>query len=154
MGNIERELNAGGDLVDILAARAPAPGEPEHELGGGNGDAGIDLVCRAHHLKFWSLLAIIHRKGTRKIPLILMTPTPLDRYHVEVLQSAGLGSPCIVRVYKRYLFFKCLMSSDWFLDEAQARQFAEQARSALQRDGGAPLLRNRPPGWTLSRPVH
>ena len=82
-----------------------------------------------------------------------MASTPSDRFQVKVQQIAGLGSPCIVRVYKRFLFFKRLVSSDWFLDEGQARQFAAQAEDALQRDGGAPLLRDRHPGWTLHRPA-
>ncbi len=83
-----------------------------------------------------------------------MASTSSDRYHVEVRQIAGLGSPSIVRVYKKFLFFKRLVSSDWFLDETQARAFARQAEDALQANGGAPLLRDRHPGWTLHRPAH
>lgn len=75
-----------------------------------------------------------------------------SRYTIDVLRVAGAGSPWIVRVYKRILIFKRRISSDWFLDEAQARKFAREVGATLSGNGTAAVLRQREPGWTFKRP--
>ncbi len=64
----------------------------------------------------------------------------------------GVGSPWTVRVYKRILFWKKLISSDWFLNEKQARQFAEQVAEEMGDHVTVELLKHRTPGWTFHRP--
>lgn len=71
---------------------------------------------------------------------------------VELKQVEGLGSPWIVRVYKKRILFKKLVSSDWFLDEEQAKRFAGQAAAELGKDDTVTNLADRKPGWTLYRP--
>ena len=72
---------------------------------------------------------------------------------IEVSQIPGAGSPWLVRVYRKVLFFKKLISSDWFLDEGQARKFAEQLTHDLSNKGSLTELKQRSPGWTLHRPT-
>jgi hypothetical protein len=78
----------------------------------------------------------------------------IDRnlYRVEVLRIDGLGSNWIVRVSKKFLFWRRRVSSDWFLDEAQAERFAQQLRKDLVLEEGLENLKERRPGWTLHRP--
>jgi hypothetical protein len=60
----------------------------------------------------------------------------------------------VVRVYKRILFFKKRVSSDWFLTETQAKQFAELLVRDLERGDGVKYIQTRSPGWVLHRPKH
>ena len=70
-------------------------------------------------------------------------------------QSSEKGTPWRVLVYKKVLGFKKQVSSDWFLDEAQAKKFADQLERDLQTTGQPPdSLKDRQPGWTLRRPTH
>ena len=70
---------------------------------------------------------------------------------VNVIQIPRSGAPWVVRTYKKSLFFRRLISSDWFLTEGQARRFAEQVvKGAAERDP-IPLLHSRKPGWIYNR---
>jgi len=80
-----------------------------------------------------------------------MTITPGNGYFIDVRQISGLGSTWIVRTYRRRLFRKSLVSSDWFLDGEQARRFAEDIANDLRKGIGTGSLENRDPGWTLHR---
>jgi len=73
---------------------------------------------------------------------------------IRVEQIDGLGGPWIVRVYHKALFFKRRVSSDWFLDENQAKKFAAQLAQTLSNHGSLDEVRSRQPGWTLRRPEH
>jgi len=75
-------------------------------------------------------------------------------YVVELTQVPHTGTPWIVRVYKKKILFKKLISSDWFLNEEQAKQFAEQLRRELGESGTSTLIKERTPGWTLRRSLH
>lgn len=78
---------------------------------------------------------------------------PTDsQFRVKLAQVGGIGSPWIVRVYKKGLLFKRLISSDWFLDGEQARHFAGQAAAELSKGDALTNLKERAPGWTLHRP--
>ena len=73
-------------------------------------------------------------------------------YVVEVDQAPGLGSAWTVRVFRKSFLRKHLVSSDWFLNAEQARQFAREAAGELESKGAAGFLEERKPGWTLHRP--
>ncbi len=75
-------------------------------------------------------------------------------YLINVERVPGLGSPWIVRTYKKRLLFKKLVSSDWFLDEDQARRFAEELAREIDAHGSPSTLARRKPGWTLHQPAH
>ena len=82
-----------------------------------------------------------------------MTLQTSNGYRIRVLNTASLGSAWIVRVDKRLLAFHRPVSTDWFLDEAQAKRFAEQLAEDLRSGRGIENARNRKPGWTLHRPA-
>ena len=71
---------------------------------------------------------------------------------VEYTHNTRAGTNWIVRVYRRTFLLRRLVASDWFLNEEQARRFAESLATELR--AGAPLddIRKRTPGWTLHRP--
>jgi len=76
-------------------------------------------------------------------------------YSVDIEQVNGLGSAWIVRSYRKVAFFRRKMSSDWFLNEEQARTFAEQlVRDLKTEQSSAEHIQTRKPGWTLHRPDH
>jgi hypothetical protein len=73
-------------------------------------------------------------------------------YTVHLEEINGLGSTWIVRVRKNFLMFHTTVSSDWFLDGAQATRFAEQLALELRSGRDAEEIEGRKPGWTLHRP--
>lgn len=73
-------------------------------------------------------------------------------YIVQLTQIPNTGTPWIVRVYRKRLLFKRLISSDWFLDGEQAKRFADQLSKELTSSNAATLIRERKPGWTLRCP--
>ncbi|HEX9006291.1 MAG TPA: hypothetical protein VF889_03280 [Bacteroidota bacterium] len=75
-----------------------------------------------------------------------------DGYVIEVEQEKKLGSAWTVRAYRKVLFFKRLVSSDWFLNEEQAMEYAREAAEELRT--GSKLLAERRPGWRLHEPTH
>jgi hypothetical protein len=75
-------------------------------------------------------------------------------YTVRLEQIDRLGTTWIVRVHKKSLLFRSLVSSDWFLDGTQARRFAEQIAGELRSGGDTGNITHREPGWTLRRPAH
>ncbi|MGB5873533.1 MAG: hypothetical protein WBG80_00210 [Bacteroidota bacterium] len=81
-----------------------------------------------------------------------MADTNQGGYQVEVVRIAGQGSNWIVRVYKKLFFYRRRVSSDWFLDGAQAERFAQQLRKDLALKETVQKLKERRPGWTLHRP--
>jgi hypothetical protein len=66
-----------------------------------------------------------------------------NKYVVEILTPRGLGGGQIVRVYRKLLFFRKRLSSNWFLDQKQAERFARTAVANLAqgKNGASP----RPP---------
>ena len=81
-----------------------------------------------------------------------MSQRSVNGYTVSVTQAEGLGSPWVVRVYRRKFLFRTNISSDWFLDKDQALRFADQAAAELGAGKGVESLLSRKPGWTLERP--
>jgi hypothetical protein len=75
-----------------------------------------------------------------------------DNYYVEVAQTNRTGSVWTVRLYKKLLFFKRRVSSDWFLNEEQAKRFGEQLAAELRNEGSPETIQARKPGWTLHQP--
>lgn len=73
---------------------------------------------------------------------------------IQLRQTGGLGSNWIVRVFRKRPLLRKLISSDWFLDESQARRFVDELRGSLEREETARLLAERKPGWVLRRPNH
>jgi hypothetical protein len=73
---------------------------------------------------------------------------------VDVSPGDHGGSAWIVRVYRKAFLGKKLVSSDWFLDEQQARQFAEDLKRDIDPSAAVRHLKSRPPGWKLHRPLH
>ena len=71
---------------------------------------------------------------------------------IEVTRTHGAGSNWLVRVFRKMFLFRKRISSDWFLNEPQARKFAEQLTAHLKANGSTTLLKQRHPGWTLRRP--
>ncbi len=74
-------------------------------------------------------------------------------YTIKLEDSTQRGKTWVVRLYKRVLFFKKRISSDWFLDEQQARDFATQLAEQVKVSAGIENAANRKPGWTLIRPA-
>jgi hypothetical protein len=54
-----------------------------------------------------------------------------SKYYVEITAPRGLGAGQIVRTYRKLLFFRRRVSSDWFLDQAQAERFARRVAADL-----------------------
>jgi len=73
---------------------------------------------------------------------------------VVLSKSDHGGSAWLVRVYRNGFFLKKLVSSDWFLDEQQARRFAGELTNELDSPSAIQNIRSRHPGWTLHRPSH
>lgn len=81
------------------------------------------------------------------------TFTTGNGYTVEIEQIEGLGTPWIVRSYRKVAFLRRRMSSDWFLNEQQAQAFAGQLVRDLETEqSSAQHIQTRKPGWTLYRP--
>jgi len=81
-------------------------------------------------------------------------PDTYNGYTVDVEKIKGLGTTWIVKVFKKIFVFRKQVSSDWFLDGAQAERYASQVREELAQGKGIPLLKRRKPGWVLRRPEH
>ncbi len=76
---------------------------------------------------------------------------PGNGYIITLQQIKEIGSPWLVRVHRKRIFGKKLISSDWFLSEEQARRFVKDLEADLRGDT-AMNLRTRRPGWTFRRP--
>lgn len=74
-------------------------------------------------------------------------------YKVELVEVPEQGCTWVVRVCKRFLFFNIPVASDWFLDEEQARRFAEEMSERLRNGIPIDQIKNRKPGWHLIRPT-
>jgi len=76
-------------------------------------------------------------------------------FAVQMGQIKGGGVPWIVRSYRKIGFLRRKLSSDWFLNEQQARTFAEQVVRDLEGlESSVEQIQTRKPGWTLHRPAH
>ena len=75
-------------------------------------------------------------------------------FTIEIEQPSGTGAAWVVRTFRKLLFLRRLVSSDWFLDEAQAMRFGEQLAKELADQKSAAAIRSRNPGWTLHRAPH
>ncbi len=62
------------------------------------------------------------------------------KYIVEILTPRGLGAGHIVRVYRKQLFFRRRLSSDWFLDRGEAERFARKTAEDLEFQESGALL--------------
>jgi hypothetical protein len=80
-------------------------------------------------------------------------PAPKN-YEITLEQTVEKAPAWFVRVYRKRFLFKRLVSSDWFLDPEQAKQFAEQLANDLNGESGLQNLKDRKPGWVLHRPLH
>jgi len=76
---------------------------------------------------------------------------PGNGYTITIRQVKEMGSPWLVRVHRKRILRKKLISSDWFLSEDQAKQFVKELEQDLRGDA-AMNLRTRKPGWTFRRP--
>lgn len=81
-----------------------------------------------------------------------MTLSAGNNLQVEYLRIREAGSPWIVRVYRKSIFGRRLLTSDWFLDAEQAKRFAETLAADLRAGATLDAVRSRAPGWTLHRP--
>jgi hypothetical protein len=81
--------------------------------------------------------------------VIPVTPTLI----IEYGRSDNTGAPWIVRLYRKRLVLRQTLASDWFLEEAQARAYAESLAADLRAGVSPERVRTRPPGWTLHRPA-
>ncbi len=83
----------------------------------------------------------------------MIVPTG-NKYIVEVKQVHEIGTPWIVSVHQKSFLFKRPVSSDWFLDETQAKTFAKTLATQLHDERFVTTLKDRKPGWTLNRAAH
>lgn len=66
------------------------------------------------------------------------------KFLVELLSPRGLGAGYIVRAYRKALFFRRRLSSDWFLDRQEAERFARKLAEDLEfQESGAVLHHDR-----------
>lgn len=70
---------------------------------------------------------------------------------VELIQTREAGTNWTVRLYKKAFFLKKMITSDWFMNEQQARAFAEKLAAELNGGNGLANIVSRKPGWTLRR---
>jgi hypothetical protein len=80
--------------------------------------------------------------------------TLVGSYVIETQQTRKQGSPWTVRLYKKSFLFRKTVSSDWFLNEQQAKGFADQLAKDLEQGKSVQDLKQRKPGWTLHRAAH
>lgn len=80
-----------------------------------------------------------------------MTIPSGNNLFVELTQLKEAGTPWVVRLYRKTLFFKKNISTDWFLNEQQAKTFAERLAQDLRDGGSLTNITQRKPGWTLHR---
>lgn len=78
---------------------------------------------------------------------------PAGKFIIEVDQNPHKGGAWQVNVYKPGVPFKKRVTTDWFLDEDQAKKFATQLAADLESGDSVEKLRSRPPGWTLHRAI-
>ncbi len=81
----------------------------------------------------------------------MIIPSPKE-YRITLEQTSDKGPAWFVRVYRKWFIFQRRVSSDWFLDPVQARQFADQLAADLTDGDGIQEIRSRKPGWVLHRP--
>ncbi len=78
---------------------------------------------------------------------------PAPKHYEITLEQAKEKSPAwILRVYRKRFLFRQRVSSDWFLDPVQAKQFADQLAADLTDGPGIQQIRSRRPGWVLHQP--
>lgn len=73
---------------------------------------------------------------------------------IEFTQTREAGANWTVKLYKKVFLFKKLITSDWFMNEEQAKAFAEKLAAELKGGSGLVKIVERKPGWTLHRPLH
>lgn len=81
-----------------------------------------------------------------------MTLSTDKKYSIELAQTPGNGAPWTVKVFKKTLFGRKRISSDWFLNGDQAKRFADQITRTISEGSTIENLRSRKPGWVLNRP--
>ncbi|MEO8167379.1 MAG: hypothetical protein ABI623_03970 [bacterium] len=78
---------------------------------------------------------------------------PAGKYIVEVKMVKEQGNNWVVRLVRKILFFRKTVSSDWFLQEQQARTFANKLAEQMKSGSDTEGIKNRKPGWVLTAPV-
>ncbi len=78
---------------------------------------------------------------------------PAGKYTVEVNMVKEQGNNWVVRLVKQILFFKRILSTDWFLEEQQARIFAKKLAEQMKSGSDSAGIKNRKPGWVLAAPL-
>lgn len=76
-----------------------------------------------------------------------MSKRSVRNFTVTLTQGKRIGEAWVVRVYRRGFPFRRRVSSDWFLDDAQAKTFADQVAKDLEQTASQTTIQNRPPGW-------
>jgi hypothetical protein len=73
---------------------------------------------------------------------------------ITIEEIKQLGKAWVVRVSRKRLLGGKRISSDWFLDEEQAQNFARELEGKLKGSNESGFIKDRKPGWTLVQPAH
>jgi hypothetical protein len=74
-------------------------------------------------------------------------------FTVTLEQIDGLGAPWLVRSYRKIGILRRRLSSDWFLNEEQAKGFTQLLLKEFEKqESASTFIQSRKPGWTLHRP--
>lgn len=84
----------------------------------------------------------------RESPLNAMT-LPAGPFTVELAHVAAQGSTWVVKTWRKGLFGRKRISSDWFLEKPQAEEFARRLARELEAGATVESLKKRKPGWGL-----
>jgi hypothetical protein len=147
--DIEEKFNTRRDLVDVLSARTTAPCKHERNFILRYAEPVSDFDVFRHVELLGCSTYFADTPGIERA----MSDRSINGYTVRIAQSVTLGSAWVVRVYRNRFPFKKNVSSDWFLDGAQANLYADQVAAELRDGRGYENLRERKPGWTLRRPA-
>ena len=75
---------------------------------------------------------------------------PAGSYTVELNMVKEQGNNWVVQLVKNIFFFKRILSTDWFLEEQQARTFAQKLAEQMKSGSDSTGIKNRKPGWVLA----
>jgi len=74
---------------------------------------------------------------------------PAGTFTVEVAHEPRNGSPWTVRTWRKRMFGRKRVASDWFLSREEAEAFARRLARELVHGKTADAIRSRKPGWNL-----
>jgi hypothetical protein len=72
---------------------------------------------------------------------------PAGPFTVELGHVAAQGSTWVVTTWRKRLFGRKRISTDWFLEKPQAEEFARRLARELEAGATAGSLKKRKPGW-------